>query len=197
METTTLTTLALYAFIMSITPGPNNVMLTNSGLIFGMTRTWPHILGIPFGVSVQLIAVGAGLGALFEVEPRIQLILKVVGTVYLLWLAYKLWRAAELQDNTVSKPITFLQAAAFQFVNPKAWLIAVTVIAAFVTPGDGYSLRIAMVCGVFTVVGTPCMSLWAAFGASLRQIMHNPRKLLFINRTMSTLAAVTAGLFWL
>lgn len=197
METASLTALALYAFVMSITPGPNNVMLTTSGLIFGLRRTWPHILGIPFGVAVQLTLVGLGLGAVFALEPRIQICLKVIGTFYLLWLAYKLWRAAEVGETDIAKPITFLQAAAFQFVNPKAWLIAVTVIAAFVSPGDGYTARIALVCAVFAVIGTPCMAVWAAFGAGLRQVLRDPMKLRLINRTMAALAAATAGLFWL
>lgn len=197
MDATSFAALALYAFVMSITPGPNNLMLTTSGLIFGMSRTWPHILGIPFGVAVQLVAVGSGLGAVFAVEPRIQIALKIVGTAHLLWLAYKLWRASELPDKSIGQPISFFQAAAFQFVNPKAWLIAVTVVAAFATPGDGFGARLAMVCAVFAVIGTPCMAIWAAFGAGLRQVLHNPAKLLLVNRTMAVLAALTAGLFWL
>ena len=197
METTSLTALALYAFVMSITPGPNNLMLTTSGLIFGMARTWPHILGIPVGVAVQLVAVGAGLGAAFALEPRIQVALKAVGTLYLLWLASRLWRAAAMRDVEIARPVTFLQAAAFQFVNPKAWLIAVTVVAAFVAPGDGYAMRLALVCAVFAAVGTPCMAVWAGFGARLRRVLHDPAKLLIVNRTMAALAAMTAGLFWL
>lgn len=197
MQTTTLTALVLYAFVMSITPGPNNVMLTTSGLIFGMARTWPHILGIPFGVAVQLIVVGSGLGAVFALEPRIQTVLKVVGTAYLLWMAWKLWRAGEMPDASLARPVSFFQAAAFQFVNPKAWLIAVTVVATFVSPGDGYVARLGLVCAAFAVIGTPCMAIWAAFGAGLRKILHDPSKLILINRVMAALAAVTAGLFWL
>jgi len=197
MEASSLTALALYAFVMSITPGPNNLMLATSGLIFGLKRTWPHLLGIPVGVAVQLIAVGAGLGAVFALEPAIQVALKLVGTLYLLWLAHKLWRAAGMREADIARPITFLQAAAFQFVNPKAWLIAITVIAAFVAPGEGYAVRLALVCGVFAAVGTPCMAVWAAFGAGLRRFLEEPAKLLLINRTMAALAAVTAGLFWL
>ncbi|OCW59566.1 LysE family translocator [Hoeflea olei] len=197
MDTTTLTALALYAFVMTITPGPNNLMLTTSGLIFGMTRTWPHILGIPFGVAVQLAAVGAGLGAVFALEPRIQTGLKLVGTLYLLWLAFKLWRAAEVSDASLAKPVSFFQAAAFQFVNPKAWLIAVTVIAAFIKPGETYVAQLLLTSVMFTVIGIPCLAMWAAFGAGLRQVLHDPSKLLLINRTMAALAALTAGLFWL
>lgn len=197
METPSLSALAMYAFVMSITPGPNNLMLTTSGLAFGLTRTWPHILGIPCGVAIQLAAVGAGLGAIFALEPRIQIGLKLMGTLYLLWLAFKLWRAAAPSDAPMAKPIGFLQAAAFQFVNPKAWLIAVTAVAAFVGPGEGYVVRIVLVGAVFTLVGLPCMAVWAAFGAGLRQWLSSPGKLLVVNRTMAALAAITAGQFWL
>lgn len=197
MDTATLTGLALYAFVMTITPGPNNVMLTTSGLIFGMARTWPHILGIPFGVAVQLVAVGAGLGAVFAVEPRIHIALKAVGAVYLLWLAHKLWRAAEVPDASLAKPVSFLEAAAFQFVNPKAWLIAVTVVAGFISPDEGYAKQVVIACAAFAVIGIPCLAVWAAFGAGLRHALHDPARRLLINRTMAALAALTAGLFWL
>ncbi|RAH96096.1 LysE family translocator [Acuticoccus sediminis] len=197
MDLGSLAALALYTVVMSITPGPNNVMLTTSGLAFGMRRTWPHLLGIPFGVTVQLVTVGTGLGAVFAFEPRIQLGLKLVGTLYLLWLAGKLWRAAELRDAPLARPIGFGEAAVFQFVNPKAWLIAVTVVASFLAPGEGYTVRLALVCAVFTVVGLPCMAVWAAFGAGLRKMLRDPEKLRFLNRAMAALAALTAGLFWI
>ena len=197
MDPGSLAALALYTVVMSITPGPNNVMLTTSGLAFGMRRTWPHMLGIPFGVTVQLVAVGTGLGAVFALEPRIQLGLKVIGTLYLLWLAARLWRAATVRDAELARPISFWQAAVFKFVNPKAWLIAVTVVASFLAPGEGYAGRLAIVCAVFAALGLPCMAVWAGFGAGLRRVLHDPRKLLVINRTMAALAALTAGLFWL
>ncbi|OSQ35967.1 LysE family translocator [Thalassospira mesophila] len=196
MDIATIFSLALYAFVMSITPGPNNVMLTSSGLLFGIRRTVPHILGIPFGVTLQLCLTGAGLGAVFAVEPRLQLVLKICGTFYLLWLAVKLWRAGELKEPGAARPISFLQAAAFQFINPKAWLIAITVIATFISPGDHYWLQIALGCLVFTITGVPSMAVWAIFGSALKSILHDRKKLRLINRTMAGIAALTAALFW-
>jgi len=196
MDIATIFSLALYAFVMSITPGPNNVMLTSSGLLFGIRRTVPHILGIPFGVALQLCLTGAGLGAVFAVEPRLQLVLKICGTLYLLWLAVKLWRAGELKEPGAARPISFLQAAAFQFINPKAWLIAITVIATFISPGDHYWLQIALGCLVFTITGVPSMAVWAIFGSALKSILHDRKKLRLINRTMAGIAALTAALFW-
>lgn len=196
MDIATIFSLALYAFVMSITPGPNNVMLTSSGLLFGIRRTVPHILGIPFGVTLQLCLTGAGLGAVFAVEPRLQLVLKICGTLYLLWLAVKLWRAGDLKEPGAARPISFLQAAAFQFINPKAWLIAITVIATFISPGDHYWLQIALGCLVFTITGVPSMAVWAIFGSALKSILHDRKKLRLINRTMAGIAALTAALFW-
>lgn len=200
METPTLAALATYAFVMSVTPGPNNLMLTASGLLFGVARTVPHMLGILAGVAVQIGAVGAGLGAVFAAEPRLQLGLKAFGTAYLLWLARGLWRAGEGgasgdQGPPAGRPIAWWQAALFQGVNPKAWLSAVTVVAAFVPAGSGPG-RLATVIGVFCAVGLPCMWLWAAFGSMLKARLREPRTVRTVNRVMAALAAATAGLFW-
>jgi threonine/homoserine/homoserine lactone efflux protein len=185
----------LYAFVMTITPGPNNVMLMSSGLIFGLRRTWPHILGIPAGVALQLVLTGSGLSEVFALEPRLQLVLKAVGSLYLLWLAHKLWKASSVARTETERPITFFQALLFQFVNPKAWLMAVTAIAAFTAPTDGLSKIIWMV-AIFVAVGLPCIILWAGCGAFLRQALHDPVKLSLANRTMAVLTAATAVLFW-
>ncbi|MFD2112559.1 LysE family translocator [Thiorhodococcus fuscus] len=196
MEHTPLVALIVYAFVMSITPGPNNVMLMSSGLIFGLGRTWPHLLGIPAGVMVQLWVTGAGLGGVFALEPRLQVVLKVLGSVYLLWLARRLWRAAELEEAEAGRPIGFMQALVFQFVNPKAWLISVTVISTFLSAGEGYALRLCVISLVFVAVGLPCMLVWAAFGAGLRPWLSDRIVARRINRAMATLAALTVLLFW-
>lgn len=197
MEHTALVALIVYAFVMSITPSTNNVMLMSSGLLFGLGRTWPHLLGIPAGVMVQLGITGAGLGAVFALEPRLQVALKVVGSLYLLWLAARLWRAAELEETEAGRPIGFMQALAFQFVNPKAWLISVTVVSTFLPPGEGYALRLLVVSLVFAAIGLPCMLVWAAFGAGLRPWLRDRAVARVVNRAMATLAALTVLLFWM
>lgn len=200
MEGPTLAALATYAFVMSVTPGPNNLMLAASGLLFGLVRSLPHMLGILVGVAVQIGAVGAGLGAVFAAEPRLQLGLKAFGTAYLLWLARGLWRAGEAgalgdADTPTGQPISWWQAALFQGVNPKAWLSAVTVVAAFVPAGSGPG-RLAAVAIVFCAVGLPCMLLWAGFGSVLKARLRDPGAVRALNRAMAGLAAATAALFW-
>src|SRR5262249_2063697 len=120
---------ATYYFVMSITPGPNNVMLTASGANFGFRRTLPHMFGISAGCAVQLIAVGAGLGALFSHWPVLQTVLQWAGAAYLLWLGWKLIGSGEIREGHAAQPVTFLQAAAFQFVNPKAWVMSLSAVA--------------------------------------------------------------------
>ena len=129
MTLTLLLPLALFAFVSSITPGPNNVMLTASGATFGYRRTLPHMLGISAGVAVMLLMVGAGLGTVFETMPVLYSILKYVGAGYLLYLAWRIASANGMDGAAArSKPFTFLEAAAFQWVNPKAWIMSVGMI---------------------------------------------------------------------
>jgi threonine/homoserine/homoserine lactone efflux protein len=186
-----------YSFLMSITPGPNNVMLLSSGLLFGIRRTVPHLLGIPVGVMIQVWLTGAGLGAVFALEPRLQIALKIIGSIYLLWLASKLWHSGQLKETAHARPITFAQALLFQFVNPKAWLGSITAIAAFAGVGHDYAWRVLQMGLVFALVCVPCILIWAGGGAILRNYLQNPALLRLMNRTMAGLAALTAGLFWL
>ena len=197
MENSLFLALTAYVCVMSITPGPNNVMLMSSGLMFGFRRTCPHMLGIPLGVILQLWLTGAGLGALLALEPRLQMAMKVAGSLYLLWLAARLWQAAELKETRARRPITFLQAMAFQFVNPKAWLTAATAVAVCAPPGDRYLGHLAVSCAVFAAVGLPCIAVWAGFGAALRPWLRRPGTALWINRAMAALTALTIVLFWI
>ncbi|MEO1909079.1 MAG: LysE family translocator, partial [Paracoccus sp. (in: a-proteobacteria)] len=124
-----LTALLGFAFVATVTPGPNNLMLMASGANFGFRRTLPHMLGIVGGVSVMAFLVGAGLMALFDILPALNLVLKVVSVSYLLWLAFKIATAAPVEERDAdSRPMTFLQAATFQWVNPKAWAMCLSAI---------------------------------------------------------------------
>ncbi len=194
LDVAVLAPLALYAFITTITPGPNNLMLASSGLTFGFKRTLPHIAGILGGCCVLIVVTGLGLGAVFQAEPRLQLALKVVGAGYLLYLAWTLLRAGELKDREGGQPLSILKAAAFQFVNPKALVMAITAVAAFAAPGEGYIWRLLIVCLVFATIGAPCNMTWAAFGSGMRRILREPRAILWFNRVMAALTALTAML---
>ncbi|WP_303784167.1 LysE family translocator [Azovibrio restrictus] len=188
--------LATYAFVMTITPGPNNLLLLSSGLTFGLSRTGRHMAGILSGVLLQICVTGAGLGILFARFPDLQTVLKLAGTLYMLWLAERLWRASEPRDPTLARPIGFGAAMLFQFVNPKSWIMATTVITAFVPAGEAYAGRVLTAGLIFTGVALPCVSIWAASGAWLRSLVRDTVARQRINRSMAALSALTAILFW-
>lgn len=185
-----------YAFVTTITPGPNNAMLLASGLTFGFWRTGPHILGIAFGFSGMVAAVGFGAGELFKLIPHLHEILRVVATLYLLYLAWCIARSAPLASEGSNagadrKPFNFLQAAAFQWVNPKAWVMAIGAISTYSLPGE-FSLSVAVIALVYLVVGSPCIALWAGFGSVMRRLMSDPRRVRQINIGMAVLLAASA-----
>ena len=168
--------LALFAFVSSITPGPNNIMLTSSGVIYGFVRSIPHILGVTFGFGILLALSAAGIGSLILLVPSIQVILKTFGSGYLLYLAWQLRSLAIRQDATAStRPMSFTGATLFQFVNPKAWVMAISGSSAFLPPMPSVWMSIAIFCLVFCAVNLPCVSLWAGAGAALRRYLAEPR----------------------
>ncbi len=168
--------LALFAFVSSITPGPNNIMLPSSGLVFGFARTVPHMLGITFGFGSLLALCAAGVGALIMAVPAIHVLLKSAGSAYLLYLAWNLRTMAfSGQENPDARPMSFFGAALFQFANPKAWVMAVTGASAFLPGITPAWLAIALFCGVFCLVGLPCLVVWAGTGAALRRYLTETR----------------------
>lgn len=191
-----LLSLAAYAFVMTITPGPNNVLLLASGLAFGLRRTGWHLAGVLAGTWLMICLVGAGLGTLFIAVPAAQTVLKLAGSAYMLWLARQLWNADALPTANAQRPIRFFEAAVFQIVNPKVWMMATTVIAAFVPAGDQYAQRVVTAALLFIAVAVPCITLWAASGSLIRSWIHNSATLRRINRVMALLAAATVVLFW-
>lgn len=178
---------ALYAFVTAITPGPNNIMLTTSGANFGFRRTMPHIAGIQIGFAVMMLAIGFGLGSIFIAEPRLQTALKFVGIAYLLWLAWKIAisRGSSNDEAANGRPMTFLQAALFQWVNAKAWIMT---IGAFAVYGGGGDVRLILALTiVYAIVGTPTSVFWAGFGVGVRSLLAEPRYLRAFNIAMAAL----------
>lgn len=183
--------LALFALVSSITPGPNNTMLMASGANFGLRRTVPHMLGVSLGFLVLVLAVGLGLGGLFSTYPALHDVLKIVGAGYMLWLAWKLATSKGLSSADVdARPQTFLQAAAFQWVNPKAWAMAVGAVTTY-TPQAGYVANVVVVASVFTLVNLPCVGIWAGFGAGLRRFLERPEVLRVFNWGMAALLVLS------
>jgi threonine/homoserine/homoserine lactone efflux protein len=170
MNTQQLIALTGFAFASSITPGPNNMMLMASGANYGLRRTVPHMLGVAIGFAVMIALVGVGLVGLFEAWPPSFTILKVVSAAYLLWLAWKIANAPPppTGDSTSSgKPMTFVQAALFQWVNPKAWTMALTAIAVYA--GSRSVPAVLTVAAVFGAINLPSVGIWAAMGQYLRR----------------------------
>lgn len=191
MTVETLLALAVYAFVTSITPGPNNLMLLSSGMTHGITRTLPHLAGITIGFGVMVWAVGIGLAGVFIAFPPAYSIVKVLGAVYLVWLAVKIARSgAPAEGGAGTKPLSFLGAAAFQWVNPKTWVMAVGAIANF-APGEPSIGRITLIALVYAAVNAPCVTVWAMFGALLRRWFSSPRTLRAVNIGMAILLLVS------
>ncbi len=178
--------LVVFAFVSSITPGPNNLMLMASGANFGFVRTIPHMLGIALGFTVMVFLVGMGLAQVFGAYPVQHDVLKVLSVLYMCWLAWKIANAAPPREGEAAgTPMTFLQAAAFQWVNPKAWAMALTAVTVYslgTTP-----LAVAAVAATFGMVNGPAVSTWTIIGQQLRRILTNPTRLRVFNWGMAVL----------
>lgn len=178
--------LSAFAFVSSITPGPNNLMLMASGTNFGFRRTIPHMLGIGIGFGLMVVLVGLGLVRVFDAFPVTHTILTVVGVLYLLWLAWKIAHAAAPKAaDTAARPFTFLQAALFQWVNPKAWQMAVTAITLYAP--DRSAVAILWVGLVFALVNMPSVGLWTVMGQQMRRLLSSPARLRALNISMALL----------
>jgi threonine/homoserine/homoserine lactone efflux protein len=178
---------ALFAFAISITPGPNNTMVLASGANFGLWPTIPHLLGIDLGFALMIIAVGVGIGGLFAAFPALHAALRYTGALYLLFLAWKI-ASADGPDGATGrkKPLNFLQAASFQWVNPKGWIAATGTVATY-TPSNGFFANLLIVTAIFALVMGPCITLWAAVGTALRGFLSNPARLRAFNVVMASL----------
>lgn len=178
----------LFAFVTSVTPGPNNMMLLASGVNFGVRRSVPHMLGISLGFMVLVAAVGLGLGQLFEQFPPLYTALRFGGAAYLLYLAWKIAGAGspDASGKAAGKPFTFLQAAAFQWVNPKAWIMAIGAITTY-TPQDGFLVNVLLIAALFALVNCPSVGLWTVAGSLLRRWLDKPRVLRAFNIGMALL----------
>ncbi len=191
-----LTALALFALVSSITPGPNNLMLMSSGANFGFKRTMPHLLGVTFGFMFMLALVGLGIMQLFDFFPPSYLILKVFCITYLLYLAFKIATSnAKQKVSSESKPLTFIQAALFQWVNPKAWAMALSAVSLYAPDKNLTSVLIVSL--VFGLINLPCVSSWTLLGEKLQHLLASPKRLKAFNYLMAILliASVIFSLF--
>jgi threonine/homoserine/homoserine lactone efflux protein len=191
---TELLPLMTYCFVMSSTPGPNNMMLTASGANFGFRGSLPQILGINTGGFIQTLLTCLGLGALFTAYPMLQTALRVGGALYLLVLAWQL-TGSGARDARLARPVSFWQGALFQAVNPKSWLKAITLASVFMPPGLPPLAGALLVATIGLVIGFPCISMWALFGVAIRRLLARPGWQRVFNAIMGATLALLALLF--
>lgn len=184
--------LCTFAAVSSITPGPNNTMILASGLNYGFMRSLPHLFGITCGFTFMIFATGMGLHVVFEQVPMLQTILKYGGAIYLLWLAWKLAHAAPMSGEQagLSKPMTFFGAAAFQWINPKAWVMALSALTTYLPQGFTV-IDAATLAGIFGLIGVFCVGAWAMFGVAMRRVLQDARSVRIFNIVMALLLVAT------
>jgi threonine/homoserine/homoserine lactone efflux protein len=175
-----------FAFSTTITPGPNNVMIMSSGVNYGVKASMPHYLGICLGFPLMVLLVGLGFGVVFDRYPNLHQLIKVLGVMYLLWLA---WHIASAEPKAIEKgerkPLTFFQAALFQWINAKAWVMASGAVAAFTTVNGNALVEVLAITLAFLLVAFPCVGLWLVFGSLLRKVLTNTLMQRAFNITMA------------
>lgn len=177
----------VFTFVASVTPGPNNVMLLASGVNYGVKRSLPHYFGICIGFLLLVAAVGVGLGTLFKQSPFLHQVLRISGAIYLAYFAWKIGSSKSDADcNEIRSPITFLEAALFQWINPKAWVIAIGTVATF-TIQSRITISILTIMGMYFVMGMLAMGIWLTLGANLQSFLHSDERRRVFNISMAIL----------
>lgn len=189
--------LLLFTFVMTVTPGPNTMMLLASGVNFGFRATLPHMIGITLGFGLMTIVVGMGLGEIFKLYPVLYSTLSYAGAAYMLYLAWKIAMTRSMgEGKTGGRPMTFLQAAAFQWINPKAWVMAITAITTYSVPG-AYVLSVLLLAATFMAISVPGCSVWILFGTGVRHWLEDAKRLRIFNVTMAVLLVLSlVPAFW-
>jgi threonine/homoserine/homoserine lactone efflux protein len=181
-----------YYFVMFVTPGPNNAMLTASGIKFGFKKTIPHLIGIPFGHVIQITLVCFGLGNLFQKYPLVQNYLKWLCFFYLLYLGWKIIGSFSEHKKESGRPLKLYEAALFQFMNPKAWVVALTASTAFFPVNENFYLATIFVALTAPFICFPSICLWALFGSSIKMLIKNAKIKRFVEYFLAVLLVITA-----
>ena len=194
IETKLFLALISYYFVMFATPGPNNAMLTASGIKFGFKRTLPHLVGIPLGHVIQITLVCLGLGSLFQKYPVIQFYLKWICFFYLLYLGWKILGSFSNNDRETGRPLKFYEAALFQFINPKAWVVALTAATGFFPNDESFIVATAFVAITAPFICFPSICIWALFGSSIKSLIRNRNIKKIVEYLLAVLLFVTASI---
>ena len=181
-----------YYFVMFVTPGPNNAMLTASGIKFGFKKTIPHLIGIPFGHVIQITLVCFGLGNLFQKYPLVQNYLKWLCFIYLLYLGWKIIGSFSEHKKESGRPLKLYEAALFQFMNPKAWVVALTASTAFFPVNENFYLATTFVALTAPFICFPSICLWALFGSSIKKLIKNAKIKKIVEYFLAVLLVITA-----
>lgn len=191
-----LAALVLFAFVGSVSPGPNNAVLWASGLRFGFRRTVPHLFGTALGIGALVVGVSAGIGALLEAVPALEFVLKLVGSAYLLYVAYLVVEGGAVGRTDVSRPLSLWQAIAFQCVNPKAWVFAVAAVGTFLPARLVHVAGVALLVGTIMVIVAGSSSIWAAGGAALGRVVDHERTRRIVSVLLAALLVGSVALIW-
>ncbi len=192
MDSVLFASLIFFVLTSSVTPGPNNIMLMASGANFGLRRTLPHMMGVVTGFPIMVLLVGLGLGSVLQASPLIHEIIRYVGAAYILWMAWKIGTAKAVKEGkTNEQPMSYLQAVLFQWVNPKAWTMGISAIAAYTTPGGDFLMQLIIIIVVCTIISAPNSLLWILGGKFMARLLHNEKRLIIYNRTMGILLALS------
>jgi threonine/homoserine/homoserine lactone efflux protein len=184
--------LIIYYFIMFATPGPNNAMLTASGVRFGYVKTLPHLIGIPLGHCIQITLVSYGLGNIFLNFPALQFYMKILCFVYLVYLSWKMLGSFSVVKKDSGRPLKFYEASLFQFINPKAWTVAITAVAGFFPMEESFFKATMFLALTAPLICFPSISLWALFGSTLRIFVNNLKTKKIIEFMLALLLILTA-----
>ena len=184
--------LVSFYFVMYVTPGPNNTMVLTSGIKFGFSKTIPHMSGITIGHVLQTIIVCLGLGKVFQMFPEIQDTLKIICALYLLYLGYKIIGSFSKIKDDGSRPLKFYEASLFQLVNPKAWTISTMVASGFLPKDERLIIAISFISITALIICPLSISIWAAFGSGIRNLVKNNKKKAFVEYFLAILLLITA-----
>lgn len=178
----------IFAISSTVTPGPNNIMILTSGLNYGVKNSIPHLLGICFGFPVMIIVIGFGFSVIFERYPLFNEVIKVLGVVYLLYLAWLIASSSPVSlEGKTSKPLNFIQAALFQWVNPKAWVVATGAVSAYTSVSSDMFAQVISIALAFLIVAIPSLSVWLIFGVGIKKYLKSPKHQKIFNLSMSLL----------
>lgn len=197
MSLTDVVALVLFAVAGSVSPGPNNTLLLASGVRFGFARTIPHVIGSALGIAALVVLVGLGIGAAIERVPSAQLVLKLAGSAYFLYLAYRIARSSGVAGAEVAAPLTVPQAIVFQFVNPKGWIFVIALVGAFLPPDLSPAIASALVASIVAVVVLASAAIWALGGAALSSILGDERSRRVVTVVLAVLMVASVAFLWI